>query len=199
MTRFLVHNDVRAEFAATCAAMAPHFKVGNPADPNVLMGPLIRDVQRQKVEQMVEAGRASGAKLLVGGGRPQDLTKGYFYDITIFDDVDNKSAIAQEEVFGPVGVIIGFDSDEQAVELANDSRFGLSGSIMSQDAATAFDIARKIRTGSMHINGGMGKMAFGPLGGFKRSGLGREFGPEWMKEYTQEKSIYYPIAYPKAI
>jgi aldehyde dehydrogenase (NAD+) len=199
MTRFVVHNDVRAQFAATCAAIAPHFKVGNPADPSVLMGPLIREIQRGKVEALVASGKASGATLVVGGGRPADLPKGYFHDITIFDDVDNKSEIAQEEVFGPVGAIIGFDTDEQAVDIANDSRFGLSGSIMSADAATAFEMARQVRTGSMQINGGMGKMAYGPLGGFKRSGIGREFGPEWLKEYTQEKSIYYPIGYPKTV
>jgi aldehyde dehydrogenase (NAD+) len=150
-------------------------------------------------ETLVASGVASGADLIVGGGRTAGLDKGYFHDITIFDNVDNKSEIAHEEVFGPVGVIIGFDTDEQAIDLANDSRFGLSGSVISADAATAFDIARPIRTGSMQINGGMGKMAYGPLGGFKRSGLGREFGPEWLKEYTQEKSIYYPIGYPKAI
>ncbi|RYY29079.1 MAG: aldehyde dehydrogenase family protein [Sphingomonadales bacterium] len=199
MTRFLVHNDIRAAFAATCAAVAPHFKVGNPADPSVLMGPLIRDTQRARVESLVASGVASGAELIVGGGRTAGLDKGYFHDITIFDNVDNKSEIAQEEVFGPVGVIIGFDTDEEAIDIANDSRFGLSGSIMSADAATAFDIAGRIRTGSMHINGGMGKMAYGPLGGYKRSGLGREFGPEWLKEYTQEKSIYYPVGYPKAV
>lgn len=196
MTRFVVHNEVRARFAATCAAVASHFKVGNPADPSVLMGPLIRDTQRAKVEKLVESGHSAGARLVVGGGRTAGLEKGYFHDITIFDDVDNKSELAQEEVFGPVGVIIGFDSDEQAVDIANDSRFGLSGSIMTADAATAFDMARQIRTGSMMINGGMGKMAYGPLGGFKRSGIGREFGPDWLKEYTQEKSIYYPIGYP---
>lgn len=193
MTRFLVHNSIRPAFAATMKAVADHWKIGDPADPSVLMGPLIREAQRGKVEHYVQSGRDSGATLVRGGDRVAGLDRGFFYDITIFDDVDNSSAIAQDEIFGPVGVIIGFDTDEEAVRIANDSRYGLSGNIFSADPATAYEMALQIRTGSVHINGGMGKMAFGPLGGFKRSGTGREYGPDWLKEFTQEKSIYYPI------
>lgn len=193
MTRFIVHNSVRPTFVATMKAVADSWTIGDPADPRVMMGPLIRETQRQKVETLVQAGKDSGATLVRGGGRVPGLDKGFFYDITLFDDMDNSSVLAQEEVFGPVGVTIGFDTDEEAVRIANDSRFGLSGSVLSADAATAYDMALQIRTGSVHINGGMGKMAFGPLGGFKRSGIGREYGPDWLKEFTQEKSLYYPI------
>jgi acyl-CoA reductase-like NAD-dependent aldehyde dehydrogenase len=193
MTRYLVHNSVRPAFAATMKAVADHWKIGDPIDPSVLMGPLIREAQRQKVERLVQSGVDSGATLIRGGGRVPGLDRGFFYDITLFDDVDNRSELAQEEVFGPVGVITGFDTDEEAVRLANDSRFGLSGSIWSADAATAYEMSLQIRTGSVHINGGMGKMAFAPLGGFKRSGIGREYGPEWLKEFTQEKTLFYPL------
>lgn len=196
MTRFLVHNSIRPAFVATMKAVADNWKIGDPADANVLMGPLIRETQRQRVEKLVQSGKDSGATLVRGGGRVPGLDKGFFYDITLFDDVDNASELAQEEVFGPVGVTIGFDRDEEAVKLANESRFGLSGSILSADSATAYDMAKQIRTGTVHINGGMGKMGFGPLGGYKRSGLGREYGPGWLKEFTQEKSIFYPIGRP---
>jgi aldehyde dehydrogenase (NAD+) len=101
--------------------------------------------------------------------------------------------IAQEEVFGPVGVTIGFDTDDEAVAIANASRYGLNGGILSADAATAYEMSLKIRAGSIYINGGTGKMPYAPIGGYKRSGIGREYGPEWLKEFTQEKSIFYPV------
>jgi len=101
--------------------------------------------------------------------------------------------IAQEEVFGPVGVAIGFDTDEEAIAIANDSRYGLNGGILSADPATAYEMSLKIRAGSVYINGGAGKMSYAPIGGYKRSGIGREYGPDWLKEFTQEKSIFYPV------
>jgi acyl-CoA reductase-like NAD-dependent aldehyde dehydrogenase len=157
------------------------------------MGPLIRESQRSKVERLVGKGREEGAKLVLGGGRPAHLPKGFFADITLFDEVDNRMTIAQDEIFGPVGVTIGFDSDDEAIAIANDSRYGLNGGILSADAATAYEMALKIRAGSVYVNGGSGKMAYAPIGGYKRSGIGREYGPDWLKEFTQEKSIFYPV------
>lgn len=192
-TRLLVHNSIRPAFAAAAVAVAAHIKVGDPSDPAVAMGPLIRASQRAKVEHYIELGRASGAKLVCGGGRPAGLDKGFFTDLTLFDDVDNASAIAQDEIFGPVGCIIGFDSDDEAVRIANDSRYGLNGAIETADAATGYAMALRIRTGSVALNGGTGTMSFAPIGGYKRSGIGREYGPYWLREYQQEKSIFYPV------
>ena len=193
LTRLLVHNSVRARFVATARAVAAQWKIGDPADPSVLMGPLIRESQRGKVEKLVQSGIDEGAKLVHGGGRPAGLAKGFFTDITLFDDVDNAMTIAQEEVFGPVGCIIGFDTDDEAIAIANASRFGLNGAIESADAATAWAMAQRLRTGSVSINGGTGHMSYAPIGGYKRSGIGREYGPDWLREYQQEKSIFYPV------
>jgi len=193
LTRLVVHNAVRAQFVAVAKAVAAHWKIGDPADPSVMMGPLIRESQRAKVETFIQIGRDEGARLVHGGGRPAGLTRGFFTDITLFDGVDNKMTIAQEEIFGPVGVVIGFDSDEEAIAIANDSRYGLNGGIETADAATGYEMALRIRSGSVAINGGMGKMAYAPIGGYKRSGIGREYGPEWLRDFTEEKSIFYPV------
>ena len=193
LTRLLVHNSVRARFVATAAAVAAQWKIGDPADPSVLMGPLISESQRGKVERLVQSGIDQGAKLVHGGGRPAGLPRGFFTDITLFDDVENAMTIAQEEVFGPVGCIIGFDTDDEAIAISNASRFGLNGGIESADAATAYAMALRLRTGSVGINGGTGHMSYAPIGGYKRSGIGREYGPDWLREYQQEKSIFYPV------
>jgi aldehyde dehydrogenase (NAD+) len=192
-TRLIVHNAVRAQFVATAVAVAAHFKIGNASDPSVLMGPLISAAQRSKVETLIQTARDEGATLVHGGGRPADLAKGWFTDVTLFDNVDNASTLAQEEVFGPVGAIIGFDDDDEAVAIANASRYGLAGAIDSADAATAWAMAHRLRTGSVAINGGTGTMAFAPIGGYKRSGVGREYGPDWLREFQEEKSLFYPI------
>lgn len=144
LTRLIVHNSIRPQFVQIAKAVASQLKVGNPADPTVAMGPLIREQQRRKVEGLIAMGRDEGAKLVCGGGRPAHLPKGYFTEITLFDDVRNRMTIAQEEIFGPVGVVIGFDTDDEAVSLANDSRYGLNGGIVSADAATAYEMALKI-------------------------------------------------------
>lgn len=192
-TRLLVHNSIRPTFVATAVAIAAHIKVGDASDPSVTMGPLIRESQRAKVEQYIALGKAAGATLVCGGGRPTDLTKGFFTEMTLFDNVTNDMAIAQDEIFGPIGCIIGFDSDEEAVKIANDSRYGLAGAIETADAAAGYAMALKIRTGSVALNGGTGTMSFAPIGGYKRSGIGREYGPNWLREYQHEKSVFYPI------
>lgn len=193
LTRLLVHNSVRRQFVETACAVAAHFKIGNAIDPTVMMGPLIRESQRGKVEHFIERGRAEGAKLVHGGGRPAGLDKGFFTEITIFDDVENSMTIAQEEIFGPVGAVIGFDTDEEAIRIANDSRYGLNGGIETADAAKGFEMAQRIRAGSVALNGGTGRMSYAPIGGYKRSGVGREYGPEWLREYQHEKSVFYPV------
>lgn len=192
-TRLLVHNAIRPAFARIAAAAAAHIKVGDASDPAVTMGPLIRESQRTKVEHYIALGKAAGATLLCGGGRPAGLGSGFFIDLTLFDDVTNDMAIAQDEIFGPVGCIIGFDSDDEAIAIANDSRYGLAGCIETADAAAGYAMALKIRTGSVTLNGGTGTMSYAPIGGYKRSGIGREYGPNWLREYQHEKSVFYPI------
>lgn len=194
LTRYIVHNSLRPQFVATIKAALGHWKQGDPEDPGVLMGPMIRAAARDKTERYVQLGLDSGATLVTGGKRPAHLGKGYFFEPTLFDDVDNRSKLAQDEIFGPVGAVIGFDTDEQAIALANDSPLGLYGAVNSADKAEAFRIARRLRTGNVWINGGLNDLTVEvPFGGYKRSGLGREFGSRWLAEYMQEKAIVYPI------
>ncbi len=192
-TRHIVHNSVRADYVEMLAGAAAAMEIGDPSNPMVQLGPLISAQQRAKVEHYVKLGHESGAKLITGGKRPAHLGKGYFYEPTIFDGVDNRSAIAQEEIFGPVCTVIGFDTDEEAVALANDSQFGLAGGVYSKDVGKAYAMALQMQTGSISINGGGGKVnIYAPFGGFKRSGHGREFGYGWLDEYSQAKSITFP-------
>lgn len=195
LTRYLVHNSIRPTFVEICKQIASNWSVGDPSLPTTRMGPLIRESQRAKVEHYVQSGRDSGARLVVGGARPNALPKGFFYLPTLFDDVDNTLPIAQEEIFGPVGVVIGFDTDEEAVQLANQSKFGLAGAVLSSDRAKAYKMALQIRAGQIRVNGGHGgdMSSHAAFGGYKRSGFGREYGPGWLDEYLQTKSITYPI------
>jgi len=192
-TRLLVHNSIRPAFAAAARAAAAQIKVGDASDPSVTMGPLIRESQRAKVERYIALGKEAGATLLCGGGRPAGLEGGFFTEMTLFDDVSNDMQIAQDEIFGPVGCIIGFDTDEQAITIANASRYGLNGAIETADAATGYAMALRVRSGSVALNGGTGTMSYAPIGGYKRSGIGREYGPHWLREYQHEKSVFYPI------
>ena len=138
----------------------------------------------------MDIAKSEGAKLITGGKRPAGLDKGFYYEPTLFDDVHNSHRIAQEEVFGPIGVVIGYDTDEEAIEIANESEFGLSGAIYSKDGGKAYDMSLQIRTGGVAINGGAGTMSsHAPFGGVKRSGFGREYGHEGLNEFTYMKTI----------
>jgi aldehyde dehydrogenase (NAD+) len=192
-TRHLVHNSIRPAYVEMMKAIAGRIVVGDPADPATQLGPLIRGAARDRVERMVQMGRDEGAKLVLGGSTPAHLGKGFFYNVTVFDDVHNSMRIAQDEVFGPVASVIGFDTDEEAVQIANDSRYGLYGGIHSRDPAKAYEMALQLRTGGVVINGGLYRQNDAPFGGYKRSGLGREYGAGWQHEYTHEKAIVFPI------
>ncbi|MCX2931770.1 aldehyde dehydrogenase family protein [Mycobacterium sp. CVI_P3] len=188
-SRFLVHNSILPSFVEKAAAVLSSIRIGDPADPATQMGPLIREVQRERVASMVDAAVRHGAVAVTGGRIPEHLSKGFFYEPTLLTNVDNGATIAQEEVFGPVGVVIGFDTDDEAIAIANDSRYGLSGAIWSADSARAFEMALQIRTGTVKINGGSAVEA--PFGGYKWSGIGREYGTEGLDEYTETKAISY--------
>jgi acyl-CoA reductase-like NAD-dependent aldehyde dehydrogenase len=191
-TRAVVHNSVRRRFVEIMVGMAERARIGDPTDPATVVGPLIRESQRKRVEYYVNAGRDCGARLVTGGRRPASFQRGFYYEPTIFDDTLNNSIIAQDEIFGPVSVVIGFDTDEQAIDIANDSKYGLAGGICSADVGRAYEMALQLRTGTVSINGGSGTMSsHAPFGGYKRSGFGREYGIEGLNEFTQLKSIGY--------
>ena len=193
-TRILVDNRIRADFVAGMKKMAASWTVGSAFDEATIMGPLIRGVARTRAEGFVEKALSEGATLIAGGKRPAHLAKGFYFEPTIFDNVKPDSYLAMNEVFGPIASIIGFDTDEQAIKIANTSNFGLGGSVLSRDAGAALNMALKIRTGMVMINGGGGRInADTPFGGYKRSGLGREWGAEGYLEYTQIKSITFPV------
>ena len=162
---------------------------GDPRDPKTHMGPLINAKQRDRVMAYIEKGKADGARLLIGGGRPAHLPKGYFVEPTVFADVDPQSTIAVEEIFGPVLCMIPFDTDDEAIEIANNTIYGLAGTVASQDVDRARRIARRIRSGVMNVNGGIYYNPAVPFGGFKQSGLGREMGELGFEEYTEVKVL----------
>lgn len=191
LMRTLVHRSRHDELVEKVSAGLAAIKVGDPSAPDTQMGPLISAGQRQKVEELIAAGIESGATLVTGGKRPEGLEKGYYIEPTLFADVDNSSRIAQEEVFGPVNVVIPFDTDDDAVELANDTIYGLSGAVNTADTIRAYEVARRLRTGAVIINGGGGSFPdiSMPFGGYKASGIGREYGEWGIEEYLQTKSI----------
>ncbi|GGL14864.1 aldehyde dehydrogenase family protein [Nocardia jinanensis] len=188
-SRLLVHRSIMPSFIEVAKAVLESVVVGDPADPATQMGPLIGNEQRTRVTDMVDAAVRDGATVVTGGGRPPHLAKGFFYSPTLLTDVDNRDAIAQDEIFGPVGMVIGFDTDDEAVALANESRYGLSGAVWSADSGRAFALAQRLRTGAVRVNGGSAVEV--PWGGYKRSGIGREYGAEGLDEYTEIKSITY--------
>lgn len=195
LTRTLVHRSRYDELVGAVTGALAHIKVGDPAGADTMMGPLISEAQRSKVEALIASGVEQGAKIAFGGGRPAGLEKGFFVEPTLFVDVDNSMEVAQKEFFGPVGVIIPFDDDDHAVRLANDSDFGLAGSVFSADPVRAFGIAKRIRAGLVGINGGGGGVTpHVPFGGYKQSGLGREWGEAGLEEYLQTKAITWSAA-----
>ena len=168
------------------------FPYGDPTDLNNMAGPLVNARQRERVLGYIEKGKAEGAKCLVGGGPATQFEKGYFVQPTLFVDVDPQSTIAQEEIFGPVLVVIPYEDDDDAVRIANNSRYGLSGAVTSASLERALGVARRIRTGTVSVNGGMWFGPDSPFGGYKESGLGREHGVQGFEEYLETKTIGLP-------
>jgi len=188
-TRLLVPKSRQAEAEALLKTYFGYIQYGNPQAEDQIMGPLVNERQHGRVLGYIERGKQEGARLLVGGGRPAHLPKGYYVEPTVFVDVTNDMTIAQEEIFGPVLSVIAFEDDEDAIRIANDSIYGLSGAVWSADEARALGVARRIRTGTINVNGGNFYAADAPFGGYKQSGLGREMGPEGFEEYLETKTI----------
>jgi aldehyde dehydrogenase (NAD+) len=191
-TRILAPRSRYDEVVDALADAVKATTVGDPTDPSVMVGPLVADRQRDRVLGYIEKGNEEGAKLAVGGGRPADLPKGWFVEPTLFVDVDNKMTIAQEEIFGPVLSVIPYEDEADAVRIANDSDYGLSGSVWTNDVDRGVDIARQVRTGTYGVNS-LGTIDLRqPFGGFKASGIGRELGPEGLSAYLETKTIVLP-------
>jgi len=189
-TRMLVPRDRMEEAAAIAAEVANSIRVGDPRGEGIEVGPLVSQQQWTKVQALIKKGIDEGATLAAGGtGRPEGLDKGWYARPTVFADVSNDMTIAREEIFGPVLSIIPYDDEDEAVEIANDTPYGLSGYVSSGSLDRARRIAARLQTGMVHINGAhLDSMA--PFGGYKQSGNGREWGPHGIEEFLEVKSIY---------
>ncbi len=192
LSRLIVPRGRQDEIADAIATEMQKVKIGYSDDPTTMLGPLAMKRQLERVESYIEEGRKT-ADLVTGGNRPSHLNQGYFIEPTLFANVDNKSRIAQEEIFGPVLSIIPVDSEEEAIAVANESNFGLAGAVLTKDAQAAFDVARQVRTGGIAQNGL--KVDWGlPFGGYKQSGVGREGGIDGLKAYLETKTMYLDAA-----
>jgi acyl-CoA reductase-like NAD-dependent aldehyde dehydrogenase len=186
-SRMLVPRSIHDEVVESIATQMERVTVGNPADPATQMGPLISEAQREKVHGIVGRAVAAGAKLITGG-HPID-GPGFFYAPTLLANVDPDSEVAQNELFGPVLAVIPFNDDDDAVRIANNSVYGLSGAVLSSDPQRAVAVARKMRTGTVGVNGGMWFAPDAPFGGYKQSGIGREMGEPGLLEFLETKTI----------
>jgi aldehyde dehydrogenase (NAD+) len=188
-TRILASRARYDETVDAIASMVGGLRVGDPADPTTDVGPLVAKRQQERVEKYIALGQEEGARVVVGGnGRPSGLDKGWYVQPTVFSGANNEMRIAREEIFGPVVAVIPYEDEEDAIRLANDSDYGLAGSVWTSDPQHGLDVARRVRTGTYAVN--MYLMDFvAPFGGFKSSGIGREFGKEGLEEYLEYKSI----------
>jgi betaine-aldehyde dehydrogenase len=193
-TRILASRKRYDEIAAALADAVRALPVGDPMDPNNQIGPLVAARQRDRVLGYIAIGRKEGARVACGGGPAKGLARGYYVEPTVFTGVDNRMRIAQEEIFGPVLSVIPYDDEQDALRIANDSQYGLCGTVWTADLDHGVDVARQVRTGTYTVNGFA--MEFGaPFGGYKASGIGRELGPEGLQAYLESKTINLPMGY----
>jgi acyl-CoA reductase-like NAD-dependent aldehyde dehydrogenase len=187
-TRMVVPRARLDEVLELATTTAARLTLGDPLDPKAKLGPLVSESQRRRVETYIQAGVQEGARLIAGGQRPAAFARGHYVEPTIFSDVQSSMTIAREEIFGPVLAILPYDKEEDAIAIANDTIYGLAGGVWSGDRERALRVARRLRTGQVDVNGGRFN-ALAPFGGYKRSGIGREFGKYGLDEYLQIKAI----------
>lgn len=191
-TRLVVSRRRHGEFVDRLAAMVASMPVGDPWNPDTQIGPMVTDRQRRRVEDYIAIGKEQGAIAILGGhGRPVGPGRGWFVDPTIFTEVTSDMRIAQEEIFGPVLAVLSYDDEDEAVAIANNSSYGLNGAVFTQDLAHGVQIARRLRTGTVELNGNPAGFR-APAGGFKHSGIGREQGSEGLQSYLESRSIGVP-------
>ncbi|MEU4321539.1 aldehyde dehydrogenase [Nocardia fluminea] len=191
-TRLLVPRQSYDAAVSAAAGALRGLKAGDPTKPGTVCGPLISERQRARVERYLEIARAEGGHIEVGGGRPAGTQRGYYIEPTLISGLDNSSTVAQEEIFGPVLVVIAHDGDDDAIRLANESPYGLSGSVWGTDPDRVERVVSGVRTGTLSVNGGLWYHADAPFGGYKQSGLGREMGVAGFEEYLETKLIATP-------
>jgi aldehyde dehydrogenase (NAD+) len=187
-TRMLVPQDHKGEVLEAVSAAYKAIKVGPPTDAATVMGPVISAAQREKCERYVALAEEHGGKVYCGGGRPTGLHRGYYFEPTVLDLPSNANPAAQEEIFGPIIGVLGYRDIDEAVAIANDSIYGLSGQVYGADAAAALQVARRLRTGAVNVNTTVFS-AYAPSGGYKQSGLGRERGPDGIREFQEVKHM----------
>ncbi len=191
-TRLLLPRARFDELVEVAAGTMASLGAGDPQDPGTFCGPVISARQRDRIEGYLRLAADEGGTFATGGGRPADKDRGFYIEPTLITGLDNSSRVAREEVFGPVLVAIPHDGDDDAVRIANDSPYGLSGAVHSADRDRAWAVARRVRTGTMSVNGGVWYGADVPFGGYKASGIGREMGVQGFEEYLETKAIAEP-------
>jgi len=196
LTRIIVSKDRHDEFVEALASAFSQIKVGNPFDTQTQMGPLAMERQRDRVESYIQQGKAEGAQLITGGGRPANLERGYFIEPTVFGNVDNNCTIARNEIFGPVLSVIPAKDEQQSIEIANDTIYGLNASVFTHDPERAYSVGRELRAGTVGHNALRIDFSIA-FGGFKQSGTGREGGVEGLHPYLEAKTMIFETA-PKA-
>ncbi|KRB82992.1 aldehyde dehydrogenase [Sphingomonas sp. Root710] len=197
LSRILVPRRRQADYADAFSQAFGRVKIGDPFDTESQIGTLAMKRQFERVNDYVAIGKAEGARLVCGGGRPASIDRGYFFEPTLFAHATNDMRIAREEIFGPVITMIPYDSEDEAIAIANDSDYGLHGALFTHDVDKGYALARQIRTGNIGFSDNTLDLTM-PFGGFKRSGLGREGGPEGLAAYTETKTIYLPSR-PRAL
>jgi acyl-CoA reductase-like NAD-dependent aldehyde dehydrogenase len=190
-SRVLVEKSVYDKFLDAFVEATKAIRVGDPLDDSTQVGPMVSAGQRESVEAYIDLARREGGRILCGGNRPKK--PGYYLAPTIIDGLGSSARVCQEEIFGPVACVIPFENEQEAIDLANDTKYGLSGSLWTTDLERALRVARAVRTGVMSVNTNSSVYIEAPFGGFKRSGFGRDLGIEAMRLYTEVKNIFISV------